>query len=270
MPRCEPGHIELNFMFISIFDYAIKVVVVALVVLGLMTLAIVLSGVDMASADEHEIFQYRMVAAPVIIVGYLLLDYLWNRHRMRLAAVARSMDEDPPRRGYGAVLVSLVLVLAGGAAFWHDHITHEIPNAVPVAAKFVSAACVDRAKRSGPHMSIGYEFPSRSTRVRPSMAECFVDKCESQTPPAQTMDTEHKRVFYSSLQECEAALPAVLASRAPATIWTGDKDPNAAVRARFTPERDPPPYFLLWVPAAVFVALLLFSIAQRTRRPQGD
>jgi MFS family permease len=68
---------------------------------------------------------------------------------------------------YGPFWVSLLLVAGGGAAFWHDHITHEIPNAVPVAAKFVSAACVDRAKRSSPHSTsiTATSFATRPARL---------------------------------------------------------------------------------------------------------
>ena len=119
-------------------------------------------------------------------------------------------------------------------------------------------------------MSIGYEFPSQSTSVRVSGMKCLLDNCEPEKKPPQYMDTEHKRVFYASLQECTAALPAVLASRASTTVWTGDKDPNASVRARFTPERDKPPYFLLWFPSAVAVVVLLLSGFWRTRRARAD
>ena len=176
-------------------------------------------------------------------------------------------QEERPRRSYGPFWLSLLLVAGGGAAFWHDHITHEIPNPVAVEGRFVSATCHGSRKNTGPYMSIGYEFPSLSSRVRTQEMKCFVDKCESHQAPQQVMDTGYKEVFYSSQQECKAALPAVLAARPPATVWTGDKGPQAAVRARFTPQRHPPPYFLLWLPLSVAAAALVFSAVRRGRRP---
>ena len=56
----------------------------------------------------------------------------------------------------------------------------------------------------------------------------------------------------------------------PTTVWTGDKDPNASVRARFTPERDKPPYFLLWFPATVAAVVLLISAFARTRHARAN
>jgi hypothetical protein len=51
----------------------------------------------------------------------------------------------------------------------------------------------------------------------------------------------------------------------------GDQDPNAAVRARFTPPlRDPPPYFLLWVPLSAAAIVLLVSGVRRWRRAGSD
>ena len=292
----------------AIFDYAIKVVTVSVVVLGIGIVISALSGVDMARADEHEVFRYRMYAAPVVIVGYLLIDYLIGRRRARRAAdaatrsgAAKAHDEfvlsiDPaadrrsaeaaaareaiekarPKRGYAVELMAIAFVAAGGAAFWHDHMSNEIPNPVAVPAKFVSAKCVDRTSRRiggsvSPHMLIGYEFPSQSTSVRVSGMTCLLDNCEPEKKPTRYMDNESKQVFYTSLSECSAALPAVLASKAPTTVWTGDKDPNASVRARFTPERDKPPYFLLWFPSVVAaVVVLLISGLARTRRARDD
>lgn len=254
----------------SIFDYAIKVVVVSLVVLGLGIVIVELSGVDMAVADEHEIFRYRLHAAAAVVAGYLLVDYLLNRRRARLTALAESTGiAQPPRRSYAAAFFALGLLAAGGAAFWHDHITHDIPNAVAVPARFTGATCIERGKRTGPYMSIAYEYPSRSTHARPQEMKCFVDKCEGQDTPKQTMDTEHKRVFYASVEECRAALPSVLAARAPATVWTGDKGPQEAVRARFTRERDTPPYFLLWIPLLVVLVVLVAGLV-RMVRPRRD
>jgi hypothetical protein len=286
----------------AVFDYAITVVKVSVVVLGIMLVIIALSGVDMARMDEHEVFRYRMYAAPVLIVGVLLIHYLLGRRRANRAAdavarsdaasvrnefalsidpdadrhaieaaAARAADAARPKRGYAVEFMALAFVAAGGAAFWHDHISNEIPNPVAVPAKFVSAKCVDRSSsRIGgsvaPHMSIGYEFVSQSTSVRSSGMTCLLDNCEPEKKPRQYMDTEYKRVFYASLSACNAALPAVLAAKAPVTVWTGDKDPNASVRARFTPERDTPPYFLLWFPAAVAGVVLLISGFARTRR----
>ena len=286
----------------AIFDYAIKVVRVSVVVLGIGIVIMALSGVDMATADEHEVFRYRMYAAPVVIVGYLLIDYLLGRRRQIAAtdaatrskavtaqdefvlsidphadrraaeaAAAREARQEGPKRGYATELMALAFVAAGGAAFWHDQMNNEIPNPVAVPAKFVSAKCVDRSSRRiggsvSPHMLIGYEFPSQSTSVRASGMTCLLDNCEPEKKPTQYMDTETKQVFYTSLSDCQAALPAVLASKAPTTVWTGDKDPNASVRARFTPERDSPPYFLLWFPAVVAAVVLLISALARTRR----
>lgn len=283
----------------AVFDYAIKVVKVSVVVLGVMLVAIALSGVDMAHMDEHEVFRYRTHAAFALIVGYLLIDYLLARRRANRAAdaVARSaatnarsdfaLSIDPdadrraaeaataiaahsarPKRGYAVEFMALAFVAAGGAAFWHDHINHEIPNPVAVPAKFVDAKCVERSGRTvvvGPHMLIGYEFPSQSTSVRASGMTCLLDNCEPEKKPPQYMDTEYKRVFYASVSECNAALPAVLAAKAPVTVWTGDKDPNASVRARFTAEREKPPYFLLWFPSVVAAFVLLISGFGRAR-----
>lgn len=290
----------------AIFDFAIKVVKVSLVVLGIGIVIIALSGVDMARADEHEVFRYRMYAAPVVIVGYLLIDYLLGRRRQIAAtdavtrskavtaqdqfvlsidpaadrrsaeaAAAREANKARPKRGYAVELMALAFVAAGGAAFWHDHMNNEIANPVAVPAKFVSAKCVDRTIRRiggsvSPHMLIGYEFPSQSTSVRVSGMTCLLDNCEPEKKPAQYMDTASKQVFYTSLSECSAALPAVLASIAPTTVWTGDKDPYASVRARFTPERDSPPYFLLWLPSVVAAIVLLISGFVRTRRTRAN
>ena len=290
----------------AIFDFAIKVVTVSLVVLGIGIVIIALSGVGMARADEHEVFRYRMYAAPVVIVGYLLIDYLLGRRRQIAAtdavtrskavtaqdqfvlsidpaadrrsaeaAAAREANKARPKRGYAVELMALAFVAAGGAAFWHDHMNNEIANPVAVPAKFVSAKCVDRTIRRiggsvSPHMLIGYEFPSQSTSVRVSGMTCLLDNCEPEKKPAQYMDTASKKVFYTSLSECSAALPAVLASIAPTTVWTGDKDPYASVRARFTPERDSPPYFLLWFPSVVAAIVLLISGFVRTRRTRAN
>ena len=224
----------------AVFDYAIKVVKVSLAVLGIMIISIALSGVDMARLDEHEVFRYRMHAAPVLITSYLLIDYRISRLRATRVAAAEkgngaanarddfvlSVDPDAdrraaetaagnavskarPKQGYAVELMALAFVTAGGAAFWHDHISNEIPDPVPVAAKFVSAKCVDRSSSRiggsvGPHMSIGYEFPSQSTSVRASETKCLLDNCEPANKPPQHMDTKYKRVFYASVLECRA------------------------------------------------------------------
>ena len=253
----------------AVVDFAITVAKVSIVVIGLMLLAITLSGADMARLDEHEVFRYRMVAAPAIIIGYLLIDYLLARRRAdRSGAAANDADQARPNRSWTVEFMALAFVAAGGAAFWHDLRSNEIPNAVATPATFVSAQCVERSGRKivvGPHMSIGYEFVSRSTSVRESGVKCLLDNCEPEKRPSQYMDTEYNRVFYASLSQCQAALPAVLAARAPTTVWTGDKDPNASVRARFTPERAPPSYFLLWVPLSVSALVLLVFGWLRTR-----
>ena len=290
----------------AIFDYGIKVVKVSVVVLGIGIVVIALSGVDMVRADEHEVFRYRMYAAPVVIAGYLLIDYLLSRRsalraadaatrvdaakardqfvlsidpaadrRSADAAAAREANKVRPKRGYAAELMALTFVAAGGAAFWHDHMNSEIANSVAVPATFISAKCVDRTVRRiggsvSPHMLIGYEFPSQSTSVRVSGTTCLLDNCEPENKATRYMDTESKQVFYTSLSDCQAALPAVLASKAPTTVWTGDKDPNASVRARFTPERDKPPYFLLWFPSAVAAIVLLISGVVRTRSARAN
>ena len=256
----------------------------------------------MARADEHEVFRYRMYAAPVVIAGYLLIDYLiGHRRELRAADAATRIDAakardqfvlsiDPaadrrsaeaaaareasmvrPKRGYAVELMALAFVGAGFAAFWHDHMNNEIPNAVAVPATFISAKCVDRTVRRiggsvSPHMLIGYEFPSQSTSVRVSGMKCLSANCEPESKPPQYMDAEYRTVFYASLSDCQVALPAVVASKAPTTVWTGDKDPHASVRARFTPERDKPPYFLLWFPAVVAAVVLLISGLVRKRR----
>lgn len=255
----------------AVFDYAIKVVKVSVVVLGIMIVAIALFGVDIDRLDAHEVFRYRMYAAPALIVGYLLIDYLLARLRASRAtdaAAASEVDRVRPKRGYAVEFMALTFVAAGGAAFWHDHMSNEIPNPVPVVGKFVSANCVERSARTvvvGPHMSIGYEFPSQSTSTRAPQTQCLLTNCEPENAPPQYMDTEYKRVFYTSLSECKAALPPVLAAKVPTTLWTGDKDPNAPVRARFTPERGTRPYFLLWFPLVVAAFVLLISGFRRTR-----
>lgn len=264
----------------AIFDYAITVVKVSVVVMGVMLVVIALSGVDMASLDEHEFFRYRMHAVVVVIAAYLLADYLLARsraHRVQAAASNESSaNQARPKRSYAPVLMALAFVAGGGAAFWHDHITHEIPNPVAVVGKFVSASCFDRIRRRigpgiGPHMAIAYEFRSQSTRARVPQVQCFTDKCEAEKPPAQQLDTESKIVSYASLAACQAALPAVLELKAPATVWTGDKEPNAAVRARFTAEREAPPYFLLWFPSVVAaLVLLIFGLLRMRRLPKAD
>jgi hypothetical protein len=258
----------------SVLDYAIKIVVVTLVVFGLMILIVEVSGVGMAAADEHEILRYRMVAAPVFIIGYLLIDWLLARRRAsRLTAAAEATDANPSRakRGYAVEFMALIFVAGGAAAFWHDHISHEIPRAKAVPATFVSAKCFDRITRRiggsvAPHMSIIYEYVSLSTSQRVQEMTCLLANCEPDTKPRQYPDTVENRAFYASKAECDAALPAVLAAKAPTTVWTGDKDPNAAVRARFTPEREKLPYFLLWFPGAVAVVMVLISAFARRRR----
>jgi hypothetical protein len=245
-----------------ILAFAIKAAVATVVVLGAMLAVIAVSGADLAALDEHEVFRYRMLAAPVFIAGYLLVDH-WLA-RLRAGAPAPSQARAP--RGYAAEVIAVALVAGGGAVFWHDHMTHDIPNAVAVPATFVSATCVDRSKRTGPHMAIGYEFASRSTRVRTPQTKCLLADCGPAQAPPPPMDTEFKKVFYASLTQCQAALPAVRSAKAPATVWTGDKDPQAAVRARFTPQRENPPYFLLWLPAVIAGTILGVSVVQRTRR----
>lgn len=252
----------------ALFEFAIKSVWVSIIVMGIIAVAIAVSGADWSQLDEHEIFQYRMVAAPVLIVGYLLLDCVFARRRAADDAALGAVKPTQPARGYQAEFIALALLVAGGAAFWHDHMNHEIPKPVAVAGQFVGATCVDGRSRVavvGPHMAIGYEFPSQSTAVRASQVTCLLDKCEPEKPPHQFMDTAFKRVFYASLAQCQAALPDVVARKAPTTLWTGDKDLNASVRARFTPERDPPPYFLLWVPALVAGVVFAVSIVGRVR-----
>ncbi len=100
---------------------------------------------------------------------------------------------------------------------------------------------------------------------RQSGMKCFVDNCEFQKAPLLPMDTEAESVFYESLPACQAARPGVLELKAPVTVWTGDKGPDAAVRARFTPQRDTPPYFLLWLPGGVAAVVLLASVLLRMR-----
>ena len=245
----------------AIFDYAIKVVKVSVVVLGIGIVVIALSGVDMVRADEHEVFRYRMYAAPVVIAGYLLIDYLIGRRRELRAAdaatridAAKARDQfvlsiDPaadrrsaeaaaareasmvrPKRGYAVELMALAFVGAGFAAFWHDHMNNEIPNAVAVPATFISAKCVDRTVRRiggsvSPHMLIGYEFPSQSTSVRVSGMKCLSANCEPESKPPQYMDAEYRTVFYACLSDCQVALPAVVASKAPTTGGLGTKIP---------------------------------------------
>ena len=287
----------------AVVGYVINAAKVTVVVIGLMLVVIALSGADMARLDEHEIFRYRLYAAPALIVGYLLVQNLLvrrratrerglakhnaghnardefalsidpaaDRHAAQTAAAAQAKVAQS-KRGYGAEFIALAFVAAGGAAFWHDHMTNEIPNPVAVVGKFVSAVCVEPSRRGagvgvvvGPHMSIGYEFPSQSTSARVAQTKCLLENCEPEKAPPTYTDTEYNRVFYATVQECKAALPAVLASRAPVTIWTGDKHPDAAVRARFTPERANPPYFLLWFPSAVAIVVLLISSLRRRR-----
>lgn len=246
-----------------IFAFAIKVAMVTLVVLGGMLVAVALSGVDLAALDEHEIFRYRMIAAPVLIVGYLLIDH-WLARRAA-AAAAGAQPQSRPHQGYTAELIALALVAGGGALFWHDHVTHDIPDAVAVTGSFVGATCVDRRRNTGPHMAIGYEFASRSTQLRAPSTQCLLADCGPAKVAHQPMDTEFKKVFYASVAECRAALPAVLAAKASTTVWTGDKDPQAAVRARFTPQRDTPPYFLLWLPATIAATIVVVSVVRRKR-----
>ena len=290
------------------FDYAIKVVKVTVVVLGITIAIIALSGVDMARLDEHEVFRYRMIAVPAVIVAYLLVDLLVDRRRADRARRAERLAEaqangmgaqsgedqfvlsvDPERdrraaalvaaqpatrtqnrRGFAAEFLALAIIAAGAGAFWHDDMTHDLPNPVAVTGKFVSAKCFDRSLRSiatsGPYMSIAYEFPSRSTHPRTAQITCLLEKCEPEMPTSPPLDTEYNRVSYPTLQDCRAALPTVLTSKAPATVWVGDKDPNAAVRARFTPERHAPPYFLLWIPGLIAAVTLLASGFMRLRR----
>lgn len=182
-----------------------------------------------------------------------------------------------PRRRYAAEFMALVFIAAGGAAFWHDHVLNEIPNPVAVVGRFTNAACFDWSRSTGrlgnsvaPRMSIGYEFPSQSTSVRVPQMKCLLENCEPEKAPPQYTDTENKRVFYASLEACKAALPEVLAAKSPTTVWTGDKDPNASVRARFTPERESPPYFLLWFPSVVAALVLLVLAFIRSRRQRTD
>ncbi len=291
----------------AVFDFVIKAVVVTLVVLGIMLVIIALSGVQMEDADGHEIFRYRMHAAAALIVGYLLIDVLMSRRRARQAAndLARtksanassqfelSIDPDAdrravvadaaakhatreiPKRSYTVVWMALAFVAAGGAAFWYDHVANKIPNAVAVPARFLSAKCVEarggtKGVSVGAHMSIGYEFASRSTSVRTPEMQCLLANCEPETAPRQYPDTLYKQVFYSSVSACEVELPAILAAKAPTTVWTGDKAPNASVRARFTPEREKPPYFLLWFPSLIAAIVLLISALKRRRRARGN
>lgn len=283
------------------FDYALRVVWITLTVLGVGLLIIALSGVDMAALDEHEVFRYRTQAAVAVIALCLIADHVFRRRRKRLAdaealtadAAARgdfvlSVDPDADQRAvetaaaisgarevardrsryrFRAALIAAAFMAAGGAAFWHDHITHDIPNAVAVPAAFVEAKCHGRGRiGAGPYMAVGYQFVSRSTTPRSSGMTCLLDKCEPEKAPAPVLDTEYKRVAYATLAACEAALPAVRAARAATTVWTGDKDPNAAVRARFTPEREQPPYFLLWLPAVVGGVVLLVLVTTRRSR----
>ena len=267
----------------ALLDIVVKTAVVTLVVFGIIMAVIALSGVDMAQADEHEIFRYRTPAAVAIIVGYLLIDWRLGRRRSHRAAeaaeaaryssaAAASLDakQAHPKRGYAVEMMALAFVAGGGAAFWHDHITHEIPNPKAVPATFVSAACADRTYRRiggsvAPHMSIIYEFVSLSTSARPQEMTCFTDSCESEKTPKQYKDTVEKKAFFASKPACETDLPAVLAAKSPTTVWTGDVSPNAPVRARFTPEREEPPNFLLWFPGAVAAVMLLISGLARVR-----
>jgi hypothetical protein len=252
-------------------DFVVKAALAGLVVMGGGVVVMALSGVQMADADQHEIFQYRLPAAAVLIVGYLLVDHLLARRRAAVATGGPTVTPVQPKQGFAAEALALVFVAGGAAAFWHDHITHDIPNAVAVVGRFVSATCVDRSTRRigggiSPHMAIAYEFPSRSTRARVSEITCFVDDCGPKVASTPRMDTAVKQSFYASLPECQAALPDVLALKSPTTVWTGDKGLDATVRARFTPQRDAPPYFLLWVPLSVAAVVLLVSGVQRLRR----
>ena len=53
----------------AVFDYAIKLAKVSVVVLGIMLVAIALSGVEMARMEEREVFRYCMVGVSAFIRG---------------------------------------------------------------------------------------------------------------------------------------------------------------------------------------------------------
>jgi len=263
-PPPNPPDRERGAKAFAAFDYLIRLVKVTLVVLAAVIAIIVVAGVDMAQLDEHPLLRFRFHAAAAAIVVWMLADWVYARYR-RLLAEQHALDGTvaPPRGGGAAMALSLALLAGGTVAFWHDHHSNEIVDAVAVPAAFVDARCIERSRRSGPYMAIGYQFVSRSTRPLPAQTTCLLANCEPAAAAAPVLDTEYQRVPYASVEACREALPAVLAAKAPATVWTGDVDRNAAVRARFTPERGERPYFLLWIPALVAAVVLLASLWRR-------
>ena len=95
-------------------------------------------------------------------------------------------------------------------------------NPVPVTGEFVSAECVTHRKGFNPHyLYVTYEF----------VATGFVKYGYEQgveTSQLSPKFTTKGWVKYSSRAECDAALPAIQAAKAPHAIWFEKDQPYAA------------------------------------------
>lgn len=130
-------------------------------------------------------------------------------------------------------------------------------NPVPTMGEYVKAECVHASNGKG-----NDTYDLRTTYA--FVAIGFVSYQQGSAAPVQPMKfTTDGWVQYSRMDECEAALPAVLVAKAPRPIWFEKDQPHSA---RTTLDEPDSRRFLLVSIAGVPLALIGWFLGRR-RRP---
>ncbi len=136
-----------------------------------------------------------------------------NNSRDRSAPRTRGGRFMKPSQWYGAALVMPVIGIFMAVMEANRVADARLRNPVPAMGAFVSAKCdtyTRRGRVQWERMDVTYEFTA-AAYVRPAEAD----------RPAQTSPKLSTRgaVYYLTRAECEAALPAVYAAKAPQQLW---------------------------------------------------
>ena len=127
-----------------------------------------------------------------------------------------------PYRWYPAALLPVAIAVFMYALEADGVESSRLRNPLPVMGEFVSAECITHRKGSNRnHMYVTYEF----------IATGFVKHAYEQgveTSQHSPKFTTKGWVKYSSRAECDAALPAIQAAKAPHAIWFEKDQPYAA------------------------------------------
>ena len=127
-----------------------------------------------------------------------------------------------PYRWYLAALLPVAIAVFMYALEADGVESSRLRNPLPVMGEFVSAECITHRKGSNRnHMYVTYEF----------IATGFVKHAYEhgvETSQHSPKFTTKGWVKYSSRAECDAALPAIQAAKAPHAIWFEKDQPYAA------------------------------------------